>query len=187
MPRYNTDENGLTPKEAAFVREYLVCLEAKHAAEKAGYSMHTAKVRGYALLQLPRIAAAVAKGKAERAERTQIDADWLLTHLTLKAKADLADIYTTDGALKPVHEWPLIWRQGLIAGVETDELRADGAVMGTVRKVKIADRTKLDELIGKHVDVQAFKERHEHTGPNGAALVPVLNVTIGRAEPESSS
>ena len=31
------------------------------------------------------------------------------------------------------------------------------------------------------------KHDHEHTGKDGAPLIPAVNVTIGRAKPESSS
>jgi hypothetical protein len=31
-------------------------------------------------------------------------------------------------------------------------------------KVKLSDRMKRLELIGKHIDVQAFKDKIEHTG-----------------------
>ncbi len=84
-------------------------------------------------------------------------------------KARIAE-KVADGSLKPVHEWPMIWRKGLVAGVDVEQMKADGAVIGEIKKVKVSDRVKRLELIGKHVDVQAWRERLEHSGPNGAPI-----------------
>jgi phage terminase small subunit len=65
-----------------------------------------------------------------------------------------------------VHDWPLAWRTGLVAGIDTVQERIGTDPEGkpefaTVRKVRLADRAKLLEMIGKHVDIGAFKERIE--------------------------
>ena len=51
----------LTPKQAAFVAEYLISLNASEAARKAGYSPKTAAETGYENLRKPHIAAAIQK------------------------------------------------------------------------------------------------------------------------------
>lgn len=154
----------LTAKQARFVQEYLIDLNATQAALRAGYSAKTAEQLGYQLLQKTSVQARISEAQKERSERTGIDAAWVLTRLATEANADLADLYDENGGLKPVHDWPLIWRQGLVAGIDIEELRVDGEVAGTVRKIKISDRIKRIELIGKHVDVQAFKDQIEHKG-----------------------
>jgi phage terminase small subunit len=154
---------GLTPKQDAFVREYLIDLNATQAAIRAGYSAKTAKQQGQRLLTNVDVAEAVQAGKASREERLGID-------------ADLADLYGDDGSLRPVKDWPDIWRKGLVAGVDVEEIRADGAVIGTVRKIKLSDRIKRLELIGKHVSVQAFKEQVEHKGG--------INLTVSQDDAE---
>ena len=58
-------------------------------------------------------------------------------------------------------DWPLIWRQGLVAGLDVETI-GEGA--GRITKIKLSDRVKRLELIGKHIDVQAFKEKIEHSG-----------------------
>lgn len=158
----------MTPKQEAFVREYLIDLNASAAYRRAGYAAkgNAAEVGAHQLLRNPKVAAAVAHAKAQRAERTQVDADWVLRRLHEEAEADMADLYDANGNLKPVAEWPKVWRTGLVAGVETVMERvgtdADGKPeYSTVRKVKLADRTRIKELVGKHVDVGAFKERIE--------------------------
>lgn len=159
----------LTGKQARFVSEYLIDLNATQAAIRAGYSEKTAYSQGERLLKKVEVAAEIAAAKKARTERTEIDADWVLRRLAGDATADLADLYNEMGDLKPVHEWPMVWRTGLVAGVETVRERdgegPDGSpAYVTVRKVKLLDRTRLIELIGKHVDVGAFKDKVEHSG-----------------------
>ena len=85
-------------------------------------------------------------------------------------QADIADLYDDNGALFPVEEWPLIWRQGLVAGVETEtKTNEDGTAETIVTKIKFADRTRRLELLGKHIKVNAFQDVVEVRGLNGLA------------------
>lgn len=164
----------LNSRQALFVQEYLLDLNATQAAIRAGYSQKTAQHLGYQLLQKTPVQEAIAAAQQERAKRTQIDADWLLTRLAEEAEADLADLYNLDGSLKPVHEWPEVWRKGLVAGVEVLEEFAgtgkDREQIGRVKKVKLADRVKVKELIGRHVNIGAFRDKVEHTGKDGGPI-----------------
>lgn len=151
---------GLNPKQLRFVDEYLVDLNGTRAAIRAGYSPKTAEVQASRLLSHVKVSEAITERKVARSERTTINADWVLARLAEEAVADMADLYNEDGKLKAVHDWPLIWRQGLVSGVETVR-EGVGDDTSFVDKVKISDRIKRLELIGKHVGVQAFKERLE--------------------------
>lgn len=159
-------ERKLTPKQERFVAEYLIDLNATQAAIRAGYSAKTADRIGPELLGKTCVAKAIAGAKQARIERTEIDADWVLKRLARDATADLAELYDEGGALKPVKDWPMVWRTGLVSGIETVQERdgedGDGnPVFATVRKVKLLDRTKMVELIGRHVNVGAFKDKLE--------------------------
>lgn len=162
----------LSARQAAFVAEYLVDLNATQAAIRAGYSAKTAQEQSSRLLSNVIVEAAIAKAQAKRAEKTGINAEWVLTRLASEVTADLADLYDTNGAIKPIHDWPLIWRQGLVAGIKHQEIKdSEGNATGDyVVEVKLSDRIKRIELIGKHVDVQAFKDQVSHSG--------VLNLTV---------
>lgn len=163
----------LPPKQELFCEEYLKDLNATRAAIRAGYSKKTSMEQGYQLLQKPSVAKRIAQLKEERSERTKINTDWVLQRLGEEATADLKDIVTDEGSLKPVSEWPLIWRQGLIDGIDIEELYekiGDARVnIGRVSKIKMGARIKRIELIGKHVDVQAFKEKVEVSADEGMA------------------
>jgi|TARA_R110000782_G_scaffold193068_1_gene282679 phage terminase small subunit len=143
-------EDGLTAKlnakQEMFCLEYIVDLNATQAAIRAGYSKNSANVIGCENLTKPDITERIQALKAERSKRVTCDADYLLTRLMAEAEADLADIYTTEGEIKPVHEWPLIWRQGLLSGLDTQQLPE-----GISIKAKLSDRTKRLEMIGRHI------------------------------------
>lgn len=155
----------LNAKQERFCQEYLKDLNATQAAIRAGYSTDTAGSIGHDLLKKPETLAEIDRLKLERSEITKIDAAWLLKRFADEAEADVADLYDEDGRLKPVKEWPKIWRQGLVAGVKT-AVSEDGVAM---IDVKLSDRVRRLELIGKHVAVQAFQENVNHTGLDALA------------------
>lgn len=75
-------KNGdLTDKQAAFVREYLVDLNATQAAIRAGYSKKTARKIGSENLSKPDIATAIRKALEARSERTEVTQDWVISRL----------------------------------------------------------------------------------------------------------
>lgn len=81
--------SNLTPKQARFVEEYLVDLNATQAATRAGYSPKTAYSAGQRLLKDVEVAAALATAMDARAQRTSITADRVVEEL---AKIGFSDI-----------------------------------------------------------------------------------------------
>lgn len=73
--------NKLTPKQQAFVQEYLIDLNSTQAAIRAGYSEHTAKQIASENLTKPDVQEAVQKAMKERTERTQLEADTILKEI----------------------------------------------------------------------------------------------------------
>jgi len=71
----------LTARQARFVDEYLVDLNATQAAIRAGYSARTANRTGSENLTKPDVAAAVQAALVRRSERTQITADKVLADI----------------------------------------------------------------------------------------------------------
>lgn len=68
----------LTAKQELFCKEYLIDLNATQAAIRAGYSNKTAKDIGCQNLAKLNIAECIAKLKADRQEKVDIDALWVL-------------------------------------------------------------------------------------------------------------
>ncbi len=78
----------LTPKQALFVKEYLIDLNATQAAIRAGYSNKTARQIGEQNLSKLVIQNAIQEALAKRSERTEITADMVLQRLWSIATAD---------------------------------------------------------------------------------------------------
>jgi phage terminase small subunit len=157
--------NKLTAKQQAFCSEYLRDLNASAAARRAGYSPRSADRIAMQLMSKSHIRARVEQLQAERNERVKVDADWVLRRLLAELEADARDLYDTEGQLKPVHEWPEIWRKGLVTNIVTTEVygspdeKGRPKVVGQMKNVILADRVKRLELIGKHISVAAFREK----------------------------
>lgn len=154
---------NLTPKQQRFVEEYLIDLNATQAAIRSGYSEKTAKSIGQENLTKPDIQKAIEEAQNKRQEQTQIDAAYVLKRLVEIDQMDVLDIMDDQMKIRPVNEWPKVWRQ-YVVNLENLEL-SDGE--GCFKKIKWPDKVKNLELLGKHVSVGAFKDKIEHSGdPN---------------------
>lgn len=163
----------LTDKQARFVEEYLVDLNATQAAIRAGYSEATARSIGSENLTKPDVAEAIQAAMAERSKRTNVTAD--------KVVAELARIAFTD--IRKAVRWggqPKVTPDGLVYPVElvpSEDMDGDTAaavseVALTAQGVKIKMHDKRAALVdlGKHLGM--FVDKHEHTGKDGEPLVP---------------
>lgn len=153
---------ALTAKQQRFVIEYLVDLNATQAAIRAGYAAKGAKDQAYQLMQRPEIASAIAQALEERSQRTKVDADYVLHRLTEIDQMDLLDILEDDMSIKPLSKWPRVWRQSL-SGFDIAELfegvGKDRDLVGLMKKIKWPDKVRNLELLGKHVNVNAFRDQ----------------------------
>ncbi len=78
----------MSPRQRRFVDEYLIDLDGKHAAIRAGYPPRVAKDRAYRLLRTPEIADAIAAAMAARSRRTGITRERVLEELARIAFVD---------------------------------------------------------------------------------------------------
>ena len=158
----------LTLLQERFCQEYLVDGNGKQAAIRAGFSPRSAKNQASSLLRKPHICARLEALQTARSERIQLDADYVLKRLLEIDQMDAQDILEDDGNLKPVAQWPLLWRQ-LISNIEVSEMaRRDGTVV-TVKKIRWPDKIKNLEMLGRHSSICAFKEKIEISTQNELA------------------
>lgn len=149
--------SGLTPKQALFVQEYLVDLNATQAAIRAGYSEDTAGAIGHENLTKPEIAEAIQSAMDQRASRTKITADYVLS-----------TVYEVVERCKQAT--PVLDRHGMPVLVET--------ATGTLAPAYVFDSKsalKGAELLGKHLKL--FADRTELTGADGKDLIPEMSDT----------
>jgi phage terminase small subunit len=69
---------ALTPKQTAFVNEYVVCRNGAEAARRAQYAVPSARVKASQLLTLVNIQAAVAAKEEELAMKLDLDRDTVM-------------------------------------------------------------------------------------------------------------
>ena len=152
----------LNQRQEMFCREYIKDLNGTQAAIRAGYSPRTADRMAYELLKKPEIQEFVLQSKAERVEEVKVDANYVLKRLIEIDEMDVADILDDGGDFLPIRKWPKTWRTTL-SGLDIAIINS-GDTETILKKIKWPDKVKNLELIGKHVDVNAFKERLEVSG-----------------------
>lgn len=146
----------LTEKQKRFAEEYLVDLNATQAAIRAGYSPDTANEQGSRLLANVNIKNTVDKMIAERSRRTGINADRVIREIAKIAFVNAGEVVDLDTAL-------------LMDKISDDDMAAIQSVKvktfgedGVEREVKLADKLKALELLGKHLGL--FKDKLEVDG-----------------------
>lgn len=149
----------LTPMQMALVDILLTHekISIGEAGRRAGFSQKNAEQTASRAMALPHVKAYYEEQLAARCQRTGIDADYVLTRLAEIDQMDPADLYDEQGKLMPVHKWPKIWRQN----VKEIDLKSG--------KIKMQDKLRTLELIGKHVGVRAFADVLEVTDSTGLA------------------
>ena len=156
---------SLNAKQEAFCREYIIDLNATQAAIRAGYSERTAQEQSSRLLSNVIVSDRVADLMRDRSSRVRIDADYVLNRLAEIDQMDVADILTEDGSLKPIKDWPKVWRTTLSGlDVMTVFNSEEATTESVLKKIKWPDKVRNLELLGKHVNVNAFAEKKQDGG-----------------------
>ncbi|ECB7166472.1 TPA: terminase small subunit [Salmonella enterica subsp. enterica serovar Muenster] len=165
--RKSTQFKPLTAMQEAYAQEYTKCPENQtQAAINAGFSPNAAAVKASVMMRDERIQKRIAELMEERNKRLRVSADYVLLRLVEIDQMDVIDILNDDGTLKPIREWPKIWRTTL-SGFDLSSTimnMNEDSIETILKKIKWPDKVKNLELIGKHVDVNAFKERLEVSG-----------------------
>lgn len=144
----------LTDKQTAFVREYLVDLNATQAAIRAGYSERTASRIGPQLLGKTWVREAIEKAQAKRARRVEVTQDYVLSNLVEVVE-------------RTMQRAPVMDRKGEQV---TDE---EGRAVWTF-DAKGANRAL--ELLGKHLGIFTDKVKAEVSGPDGRPVASEIVV-----------
>jgi phage terminase small subunit len=112
------------------------------------------------VLGKPWVQKRIAEAQAARRARTEVDSDFVLRRLIDEVNADAADLYDANNRLKPVKEWPEVWRRGLVSTIRTTTLygrgKDRGEEIGEQIDIVLVDRARRLELLGRHIKVNAF-------------------------------
>lgn len=146
--RYSSPNGKLNTRQKLFIDEYLVDLNATNAYIRAGYSPNGASVSASHLLANPKIRANVDKAMAERSKRTGITQERVVLELARVALASPPDFINMDTAtLKPDAS------RDDCATIQSVRVKTTvtPAGEGVEREIKVADKIKALELLGKHL------------------------------------
>lgn len=146
----------MTKKQKRFVEEYLIDLNATQAAIRAGYSPDTAKSIGSENLTKPDIQGHIARAMAERSRRTGVNADRVVMELAKIAFVNADDVI--DAGTATIKDGAAREDTAAIQSVKVKTFGEDGLE----REIKLADKLKALELLGKHLGM--FKDKVELSG-----------------------
>lgn len=162
----------LTEKQKRFAEEYLIDLNATQAAIRAGYSPNTARDIGCENLAKPNIRACIDKEIAERSKRTGINQDRVIRELARLAFVNANDVIDMEEAT-------------LKDGATEDDTAAIASVKvktiptkegeGIEREIKLTDKLKALELLGKHLGMFKDKVEIDATVKSTAKLDSILS------------
>src|SRR3954447_6956535 len=138
----------LNDRQARFVAEYLVDLNATQAAVRAGYSPRSARQVAGRMMTNDDIAAAIAEAQAVRSRRTEVTQDRVVLELTRLAFGDPRRVMSWGPGgvrLRPSAE--LAEEEAAIVAEASQTVTENG---GTIR-LKVCDKLGALRLLGQHL------------------------------------
>jgi phage terminase small subunit len=148
----------LSAKERRFVEEYPADCNGAKAAERAGYSIRTARQIASKLLTKAYIQMALAEVREKRSKRCELTADRILLEVKRLSLSDIRKLYDEEGNIRPIHELDDA-TAACIAGIEVvksfvrDE--QGNLVPEYTKKYKLWDKNSALEKAGKHLKLFA--------------------------------
>lgn len=141
---------ALSAKQARFVEEYLVDLNATEAAKRAGYSPGSAHVQGHRLLSDDKIQAELKRRQQARQERTEITQDRVLQGLAAVAFGDMRKLFDENGELIQIADLPDD-AAAMLAGADIVTVEKGEGAVEHVAKIRTNDRMRAFEMLGRHL------------------------------------
>jgi phage terminase small subunit len=168
----------LNPRQLIFVEQYLIDLNGKEAAIRAGYAREAAAVRAAKLLQRPAVRQAVAAAMAARAERSRAFIEGGIT----------AERVIAEYACVAFSDWRHFadWGPGGVRFAATRALTPDDRAAvaeiveasGGVRRVKLFDK---EAALNSLVRIFAYADSARFRPAEAPADPPVTAVSVAAA------
>jgi len=152
--------SDLSPKQDRFCQVYVIELNGKKAAIKAGYSKKTAESQASRLLSKAKVRARVDQLKLKVEKKLEIKKENILRELHQISTTDILYLFNEDGSFKPLKEIPEAIRRS-IASVEVEELfegkGEERQHIGYTKKIKFWDKLGSLKLLGQHLKLYTDK------------------------------
>ncbi len=147
----------MTDAQKRFCDEYLIDLNATRAYKVAYPNCkkdETASAAGSRMLGNVKVQEYISGKQKEIEKRTEVTQDMVIKELAKIAFMDIRKLYTENGQLRNVADID-DYTAGAISSLETleeyDGYGDDREKIGDTQKVKLLDKTKALELLGKHL------------------------------------
>lgn len=149
----------LTRKRRAWIEEYLTCWNATEAARRVGYKHPNAQ--GPRLLLDVSIQEIIEKRIAEKA----MSADEVLLRLAEQARGDISEFVKAGGGI----DWEKVGEKGRL-------VKSIAHTTGKNSRLELYDAQAALVHLGKHHGL--FKDRIEHSGPEGSPIVATNTIIV---------
>lgn len=150
----------LTEKQQRFADEYLIDLNAKQAAIRAGYSPATAEQQGSRLLSNAKVRAYIDERMAEHSRRTGVNQERIIRELARIAFLDPTQLVNMDTA--ELLDDAAADDRAAIASVKVKSMSGDIEMIE--REIRFADKIKALELLGKRFGLWIDKQQIDVQG-----------------------
>ncbi len=179
--RAKVDSKELTDKEKRFCEEYVIDLNGKQAAIRSEYgnNPHTSSSAAIRLLKKQTVQDYIAVLAKKKSSKLELTADRVLKEIMKLAFSNMEDYSGIGIDGEPFLDMSNISRDQFAAVTElTSETYIDKGTKKKVKKskIKLSDKTKNLELLGRHLKL--FTDKVEH----GGELIGFLQEAIQKAK-----
>lgn len=200
LPAKTSRGKALTPKQWRFVEAFnaqpLAERDANAAAVEAGYSKRGLSKQVAKLLKSENVRAHILEGTSEDVRKvtqlSHVDQAWVLRELHDLWETPISALLNDDGSVKPINEIPPN-AQKLIAGFKVRRVRERTGEVDNlgrpvfddveITEIKLIDRFRVLETIGKTTHVNAFGTREEAEAKEGfARLMGAMSRAASRGD-----
>lgn len=176
----------LTPRQLkirAFANEYVRDFNGARAAAAAGWSEKRAAVTASELLGDPECVAEIEKVMKQREERSRVKAFRVLDNLAPLIESDVSNyVVDDDGNFSLAADAPPDAMLA-VASVKHRIVKDTGGLVVRTVEFKLWDKNAALGNAMKHLGM--IKERHEHTGKDGAPIAVDFTVNFVRPAPKT--
>jgi len=170
MPK---QKGQLTAKQARFVEEYLVDLNATQAAIRAGYKAKNADVVGPELVGKTWVAAAIKARQEKLQKKLDITQERVLLEMARLAFFDVRKLFNPDGSMKKPHE------------LDSDTAAAVASLDLDEEKIKVFGKPEVLRDLAKHLGL--FEKDNVQQGGDLASIRASLDRISGGVRSRGAS
>ena len=181
-----TTISKLSYKQKRFVEEYIVDLNAKQAAIRAGYSVRTAEKQGWQMMQHAGIRTAIEKYQKNISKKTEITIENILQEYAKIAFTDLTEIIRFEKGLMSVEDFDKLddKQKACIKKFKCktmERLNANGELVESDWvEIELHDKQHALDMLGKHLGM--FVQKLEVT--DKTPKPPSINLIMPAVDPK---